>query len=85
VCILLVWSDLGLDVSALAVVGLEDKDLSLPFNFFEQSILKSMFIARLSRKESAIFFLVLAGSGLRPRTKRVKTYCTLPADYYNIN
>ena len=57
VCILPVWSDLVLDVSALAVVGLEDKDLSLPFSFFEKSILKSMFIARLSSKESPCFSL----------------------------
>ncbi len=31
------------------------------------------------------FFLVYAGSGPRPRTKRVKFDCTLSADYYNIN
>jgi hypothetical protein len=30
-------------------------------------------------------FLVKVGSGLRPRTKRVKNDCTLSADYYNIN
>ncbi len=29
-------------------------------------------------------FLVKAGSGLRPRTKKVKNDCTLSADYYNI-
>ncbi len=30
-------------------------------------------------------FFVKAGSGPRPRTKRVKNDCTLSADYYNIN
>jgi hypothetical protein len=32
-----------------------------------------------------MFFFVKAGSGLRPRTKRVKNDCVLSADYYNIN
>ncbi len=32
-----------------------------------------------------VIFLVKAGSGPRPRTKRVKNFCALSADYYNIN
>jgi hypothetical protein len=39
VCILLVWSNLVLDVSTLAVVGLEDKDLSLFFSILSNRFL----------------------------------------------
>ncbi len=50
-----------------------------PGKLFQQSLTNT-----LAQYEN-MHFLVTAGSGPRPRTKRVKNDCTLSADYYNIN
>ncbi len=51
--------------------------------FFTQQ--RKMFLFFWIRATQKCFFLVKAGSGPRPRTKRVKNDCTLSANYYNIN